>query len=152
MSATAALAAAGEIVLFRHASEFHGFRDVATNGFLDLLHLLLGFEEAAHDGVLHEVFPFLFERIDFFPGERDALVLFMMQVLSSIRQGMVSLTRVIIGEESLYVAPQDKEIGLADNDLTKFAGLREHRSVIEVRMHVMFFRVGESNPSRLFHK
>lgn len=45
--ATAALAAPGKIVLFRHATEFHRLHDIAADGLMDPLHLLLGFQESA---------------------------------------------------------------------------------------------------------
>ena len=123
MAAAAAAAGAGFHVAFLgDAAEFKSLAHVLGDGFLHLLHFLLGIKEAAGDGIVQKGFAEFFEGVDFSLGERCAGVLLFVEQFALGHEGFVMAAGLVIGHEDLDVLAQGADLRLVKDGLAKFPG------------------------------
>jgi hypothetical protein len=141
MAAAAAAAGAGFHVAFLgDAAEFKGLADILGDGFLHLLHFLLGIKEAAGDGIVEKGFAQLFKGGDFTLGERRAGVLLFMQHFALGHEGLVVAAGLVIGHENFNVLAQGTDVRLVEDGLAEFLRFLDDSG---------FFNLGRHNVSML---
>jgi hypothetical protein len=104
----AAVAAAASFHLFfaGHAAEFECLGDVLIHGLLDLMEILLRFDETGGDWIRDERVTFLFVCGDFFGRKLDALLLLVLQMFAFFGEVAVKLLRGVVREERVNFAAQ----------------------------------------------
>jgi hypothetical protein len=130
VAAAARSAGAGfEIVRFRHATEFECFQNVLRNGFLNFVHLALGFEEAFDDRIAGGGIAFLFEVGDFRLGQLHTLVLFVMKKFAFFIESLELFLGFGVLQKSIHAAANGAKFRLGEKKLAKLAGFLIDRAV-----------------------
>ena len=140
VTATAAIPASAfafKIRFGRHAAEFEGFSDELINGLMNVMHFLLGFEEAAGDRIAQQRFAFLFEGRDFVTAQLLGALLFLLKRLAFGHEPLVLSPGFLVANEGLDSFARGTHFGLIQNRLAQFPGLVRNQAVLS-RLHNHF--------------
>ena len=127
---TAATAAAFHFFVAGHAAEFERLGNVLVHRFLDLMEILLGFDETGRDGIGDEGVAFLLVFGDFFAGKLHALLLLVLEVFALLGEVAIEFLGAIIGKERVDFAAQTLIARVLQNGFAEFAGFLVHQTIL----------------------
>ena len=137
MTAAATIAAAAFAFKIRfggQAAEFEGFADELIDGLMNVVHFLLGFEEAAGDGIGQQGFTFLFKGRDFLAAQLLGALLFLLKRLAFGHEPLVLGPGFVVGDERLDSLARGTHLRLVQNGLAQFPGLVSNQAFLS-RLH-----------------
>ena len=125
MSVTAATAVTATFIQLIdgwQATKLERLFDLLLDRVLQVVDLVLCFDESARDGVGEQGFTLGLEGGNFRAVQREGLLLFFLQRLAFVHDGFVEVAGGVIGQEGFDALKTGLEIGLRHNGLAEFAG------------------------------
>lgn len=148
VTATAAFAAVTAAAFFqiafgRHATEFERLCHVLADGFLNLVHLTLRFEEIANHRISQGSFAFLLKIGDFSVAQLDALMLLVMKKVAFFIQRIELRAGFVVTNELGDAIANVGVFALPENGLAEFFGFLRDSAFFSCRMHDSFTCEGQ---------
>jgi hypothetical protein len=134
-AAAVAARTAAHLFVGRQASQLQSFVHVLLNGLLQVMQLFLRIEKSTGHRVLHEGVAMLLELGDFFPGQRERHLLFLLECLTFLNQLIVMRPGFLVPHKSVDALANGLHRGLLENDLAELTGLLHYGRFFNGRLH-----------------
>jgi len=125
--------------LFRgHAAQFQRFADELMDGFLDLVHFLLGIEKVARHRIAQHCVTMLLEIRNFLTGQLHGKLLLLLERLAFCDDAVILRPGGLVAHKRLNTLADYLNRRLLQNGLAEFLGLPEDGSFFNSRVHFRF--------------